>query len=351
MAVVKYKCPPQGDIGSATFSDDIVGLQLVAGGGLTNANFEFSTNLVEKINRQFNIGAFSDPISLNDLNIATIEESKRLVAKNLEVYPNFDLSEVTNFTLYGSLTKRMSTSVQKIVRFFPGALEVSSANTVFQTGITAYDIVYNQVDDETSLKIPLNWIKNPFEIQYGVDATRNLLLSEIEVSPLRDLTVEFKKYSLFLGDKEYILVDLEPTTQINTSLDIIVSGNPFNNDPLTYETLVIRPNSIYTENSFNDYFDEVENFLLNRLITPVYTSNFTYPIENDDGTTVGFVFVSSSVSLLLLLWLLIDCLDTIDDGIYGLLYFVRGNRTIGFIVDVAVDMYSLFFLLDSLEVQ
>ena len=177
MAVVKYKCPPQGDIGSATFSDDIVGFQLVAGGGLTNANFEFSTNLVEKINREFNIGAFSDPISLNDLNISTIEETKKLVAKNLEVYPNFDLSEVTNFTLYGSLTKRISTSIQKIVRFFPGAIEASSANTVFQTGITAYDISYNPVIDETVLKIPLNWIKNPFEIQYSVNATRDLLLS------------------------------------------------------------------------------------------------------------------------------------------------------------------------------
>jgi len=284
MAVVKYKCPPQGDIGSATFSDDIVGLQLVAGGGLTNANFEFSTNLVEKINREFNIGAFSDPISLNDLNISTIEESKRLVAKNLEVYPNFDLSEVTNFTLYGSLTKRISTSIQKIVRFFPGAIEVSSANTVFQTGITAYDISYNPVIDETVLKIPLNWIKNPFEIQYSVNATRDLLLSEVVVSPLRDLTVEFNKYSLFVNNGEYIVVDIEPTTETSKSLDIIVSGNPFNNDPLTYQTLVLRPNTLYTENSFNDYFDEVENFLLNRLVSPVYTSNFTYPIENEDGT-------------------------------------------------------------------
>jgi len=284
MTVVKYKCPPQGDIGSATFSDDIVGFQLVAGGGLTNANFEFSTNLVEKINRNFNIGAFTDPISLQDLNISSIEETKNLVAKNLEVYPNFDLSQVTNFTLYGSLSKRMSTSVEKIVRFFPAAIEVSSANTFFQTGITAYDIVFNPILNETALKLPLNWLKNPFEIQYGTDATRNLALSEIQVSPLRDLTVEFQKYSIFVNDNEYIVVDLEPTTPSSVSLDIIVSGNPFNNDPLSYQTIILRPNTLYTENSFTEYFDEVENFLLNRLVNPIYTANFTYPLENEDGT-------------------------------------------------------------------
>ncbi len=35
MAIVKYKCPPQTASGEGTFSDDLVGFQLVAGGGLT----------------------------------------------------------------------------------------------------------------------------------------------------------------------------------------------------------------------------------------------------------------------------------------------------------------------------
>jgi len=67
--MVKYKCPPQGPTGASTFSDNIVGLQLVQGGGLTNANFDFTTTVVEKVNRSFDIGTFSTPISLNDLGI------------------------------------------------------------------------------------------------------------------------------------------------------------------------------------------------------------------------------------------------------------------------------------------
>jgi hypothetical protein len=56
MAVNKYKCPPQTASGQGTFSDNIVGFQLVGGGGLTQANFEFTTSITEKQDRTFTIG-------------------------------------------------------------------------------------------------------------------------------------------------------------------------------------------------------------------------------------------------------------------------------------------------------
>ena len=37
----------------------------------------------------------------------------------MKVYPNFDLSQVTNFKQYGSLVKRLSSSVTKIINYFP----------------------------------------------------------------------------------------------------------------------------------------------------------------------------------------------------------------------------------------
>ena len=46
----KYFYPPRPASGAATFSDNIVGLQTVDGGGLTQGNFEFTTNVVEKVN-------------------------------------------------------------------------------------------------------------------------------------------------------------------------------------------------------------------------------------------------------------------------------------------------------------
>jgi len=49
MANKKYRYPPSPPNAKGTFSDDLVGFQLVDGGGLTQANFEFTTNVVEKV--------------------------------------------------------------------------------------------------------------------------------------------------------------------------------------------------------------------------------------------------------------------------------------------------------------
>ena len=284
MAVIKYKWPPQTDTGASTFSDDLVGVQLVAGGGLTNANFEFTTGLTEKQNRKFNIGAFSSPISLDDLDLKSVEESKVLIAKNLQVYPNFDLSQITNFTLFGSLTKRMSTSISRIINYFPAGIESLSQNLNFQTGLTAVNMYYDKVLDETYLELPLNRIRNPFDIDFTTTATRNFELSEIEVSPLRNLTVEYLNYSIFVNSSEYNVIFLDPVDDTDTVLKLYVTGNPFSGLSATTADIVLRPNTFYTEKSFNDFFDEVEKFLLNRLILPIYTATFQVPQENDDGT-------------------------------------------------------------------
>ena len=284
MAIIKYKWPPQTDTGDSTFSDDLVGVQLVAGGGLTNANFNFTTGITEKQNRTFNIGAFSDPISLSDLDLKSIEESKVLIAKNLQVYPNFDLSEITNFTLFGSLTKRISTSITRIINYFPASVECLTNNLNFQTGLTAVNISFNKILNETYLEIPLNWIRNPFDIDFTTNATRNFELSEVEQSPLRNLTVQYKNYSIFVNNSEYNVVFLDPTDETDNYLKLYVNGNPFSGMSATTDSIILRPNTNYTEKSFNDFFDEVEKFLLNRLIQPIYTATFQVPQENNDGT-------------------------------------------------------------------
>jgi len=73
MATNKYKCPPQPASGQGTFSDNLVGFQLVDGGGFTQGNFEFTTSISEKQERTFSIGSFSEPISLDTLNISNVE--------------------------------------------------------------------------------------------------------------------------------------------------------------------------------------------------------------------------------------------------------------------------------------
>lgn len=280
----KYTCPPQTATGAGTFADDLVGFQLVQGGGLTQGNFEFTQAVTEKSNRTFEVGAFSAPITLDTLQIDSILESKRIVADNYKVYPNFDLTDVTNFTLYGSLTKRISTSVQHIINFFPASFESNFYQPNFGTGNTATNIIYDQITDETTFDIDVENLFNPFGIDTSENAVNNFLSREIQVSPLRNFTSENLKYALFTTAGTYDIVFIVPSSASTSgTLTITIKGNPFSGVSTTTENLLFRPNDYEVEVVFQQDFDEVERFLLNRLISPPYTSIFQVPQQNEQG--------------------------------------------------------------------
>ena len=227
MAINKFSCPPQAS-GQGSFSDNIVGLQLVGGGGLTQGNFEFTSSTNEKVDRTFYTGSFSDKVNLNSLGLESVSQSKALVENNYKVYPNFDLSVITNFVLYGSMTKRLSTSVTTIISKFPAGLESTFLGINYSTGTTAENIVYNSLNDETSFELNVARIRNPFDIDFTVNSTRNLELRETGVSPLRDLPVQYANYSLYLNGSGYNLKGVVPTTGTTSGyLKIYVKGNPF----------------------------------------------------------------------------------------------------------------------------
>ena len=284
MAIKKYTCPPQSASGSGTFSDNLVGFQLVDGGGFTQGNFEFTETLSEKKDRSFNIGTFSEPMSLDSMNVKSVEESRLIQAKNFRVFPNFDLSQVTNFTLYGSLVKRISSSITNIINYFPAALEVTPFLFNFTRAESAVNISYDPVENETYFEIPIDVIKNPFDIEYSINATRNLELRELKVSELRNFTTNYQKYCLILGDNKYNITSFTPTNENSTTLKMYVDGNPFSGQSISYLYYAIRPTDVYVSKTFNETLDEVEQFLLNRSSVPQYTSTFTKVSEAEDGT-------------------------------------------------------------------
>ena len=285
MATEKFTCPPQTASGAGTFSDNLVGFQLVAGGGLTQGNFEFSTGITEKTNRTFTTGAFSNPINLEGLGVNSVIQSKAIFENNFKVYPNFDISQVTNFTSYGSMVKRISTSVETIINIFPAALEVTFMDENYLTGVTATNILYNPILNETSLELNVSKIRNPFDIDFTVNSTRNLELREIQVSPLRNMTTQYTKYSLYFSGVGYNVVFIDPTTSLTSGvLKIYLNGDVFSGKTEIYDDLVIRPNDFEVNRVFNDGLDEVQRFLLNRNVIPVYTATFQVPKDNDDGS-------------------------------------------------------------------
>ena len=291
MASNNIYCPPQSSAANQ-FSNNLVGVQLVTGGGLTQANFNFTTGISEKQNRTFTIGTFSDPINLESMNIQNQVEAADILSTNYRVYPNYDLSQVTNFTQYGSLVKRLSVSVTKIINYFPGGLEVNPVTPKFAKQETAINISYDQQSNDTTLEIYLTSIQNPFEIDYSQNAETNMMFYEMPVSPLRNMKLEYKKYVLYVNGTQYPLNYLYPTTSNSTTLKIIVDGNPFNGYSSTSDYLVVRPNDYEINKVFNLNFDSVENFLLNRNINPPYTAQFFVPTEQDDGS---YLIIKESV--------------------------------------------------------
>jgi hypothetical protein len=275
---------PIGASGAQTPFDNLVGNQTVQGGGLTQGNFEWSYGISEKNNRNFNIGVFQLPVSLENLNLDSINQSRELIAKEYRVYPNFDLSNVTTFTIFGSLQKRFEVSVQRIINFFPAGIEIDLFYYDFTSGNTATGITYNSVSNETELTIDVARIKNPFSLDYSVNSKVNLQNREQEFSPLRDLTNTYRNYSLVVDDIPYQIIDFTPSNSLYTGIiKVIVIGNPFSGVSTTDKSLVIRPNDYYVEKAFSENFDEVEKFLLNRLAQPPYTATFNVPIQTDGG--------------------------------------------------------------------
>jgi hypothetical protein len=281
----KYFYPPRPGSGAATFSDNIVGLQTVQGGGLTQGNFEFTTSVTEKVNRKFNVGAFSEPVNLSDLDIDDLTQSRRIQATQFRVYPNYDVSQVLNFSMYGSLAKRFQVSVTQIINYFPAALDVQFQNLEFVTGATASNIQYDSVNNETYFEVNVGRINNPFDIDYSVSAATNLNLREITVSPYRNLYNTYLEYCISINENIFNVVSFSPSETLSSGyIRFYVSGAPFGTTASTsFDNYEIRPNDFVVDRVFAETFDEVEKFLVNRLVRPEYTAIFQVPQQNEDG--------------------------------------------------------------------
>jgi hypothetical protein len=99
------------------------------------------------------------------------------------------------------------------------------------------------------------------------------------------MTTQFAKYSLYYSGNGYDVTFIEPTQSLTSgTLKIYLKGNVFSGQTEVFDDIVIRPNDREVNRVFNEDLDEVQRFLLNRNVVPVYTAIFKLPGESDDGT-------------------------------------------------------------------
>ena len=316
MASNRFRYPPAPGHGGDTFSDNLVGNQYTDGSSLmTTGTFTVAQDYSRPISTEYNLGVFTSPITLESLDLDNENTAKTFVKNSLEIFVNNDTNELSSFVLYGSLTKRLSVAVENIVNFFPGAIFADGMDENYISGnTTAYNIGYNNINDETTFRVNVNRLSNPFNIEFTTNGslaqlglTPQQLLNNLEmfgnsadtvvrisdgsINKLRNLTTEFKDYVITfsgaLGEKNYKIINLVPQTINTTFIELTVKGNPFNwftntATTTTTSTYYITPNTTKSEEFFNDLKD-IEAFLLNRECSPIYTATFKLVRETNEG--------------------------------------------------------------------
>jgi hypothetical protein len=114
-----------------------------------------------------------------------------------------------------------------------------------------------------------------------------------ESNQLRDLRTGYLSYSISNNGIEYPLIDFTGSTyQVNDYLYFKVKGNVFSgvtNSNISYH---IKPNKTQQDTFFNA-LPEFEYYLLNRKVTPIYTSTYDYPILGSNG---AILYISESIT-------------------------------------------------------
>lgn len=239
--------------GSSVFGDNLVGLQSTNGTPLFSfGDFSITTNLQPT---QGILPMVGHPLMYNYQNNG--------YNTNLNIFINFNYSDITNYANYGSLAERLRSAVNGIINDFPAGIYYNQ---------TVYNLNYDLLTNTTQFQIPIPFIYNPYNITLTNDG---LIESSLSGNTLRNLVKNYTKFILDYNNQENPLISL---TSDDSYLTITVNGDIFSASTVSF---MIKPNYLERESSFKQ-FDEIQQFLLNRDSNPQYTATFNYRRYIDD---------------------------------------------------------------------
>jgi hypothetical protein len=98
-------------------------------------------------------------------------------------------------------------------------------------------------------------------------------------------------YCIAINDNIFNVISFTPSQTLSTGfIEFIVSGAPFGTTATTTnEEFQVRPNDFVVDRIFAEDFDEVQKFLLNRLIRPEYTAIFQVPQQNESDNFLQII--------------------------------------------------------------
>lgn len=243
--------------------------------------FTVKTNLSDRKIRDTSmyLENFSDPVTLDNLNVATNNVELTLSDFN-GIKLNFDRTETTNHSYFGSLKDKFKFSITNIVDKFPASLYIN--NEYNEVLLTILNYNYDPASNRTSFKVPVNAITNNFNLK--IYQSDNIFLNTND--GIKNLTNSYNKYSLWNFENEYPVLSFTGATLVDNYIHLVVLGNPYPNiNSSALKTFHIKPNYENYVN-FLSGLDDFESYLLSRDSTPKYTSIFKVPNEDAEGNTI-----------------------------------------------------------------
>jgi len=285
---------------NADFSPNLVGYQIVQGQLTLLSNFYTSSTNIAKTTEYYSTDSFSQPINLNSLSVSA-SESQKLLDNNLKLVLNLDKSDLFNYTLFGSLREHIKASITSIIKKWPASLYIDkyvSGNTLN----TVLEYRYVAATDSAYFKIPVSAVYNKFQINIkknpntyqGWDGIKMMskdfykydLIYPIASEVSADGTYVGNSPGFFSSTQEHSVIAFTGTSVASPNyVHFKVKGNPFTGTTLGIlsDNFHIRPKTLYKE-KFYDKLGSLDGFLLNRQVTPIYTSEFKVPTEGPTGT-------------------------------------------------------------------
>ncbi len=180
----KFYYPPAPGNGKGTFSDNLVGMQITEGSPqMTLGNFSISDSSSSKQEISFDLGGFSGPITLEQLDAGDTNLSRQALNYSLLVDFNYDYSDISNLVLYGSLKERLRVSAQEIVNFFPAALYCNGVDIIVNSSGNTVENISYEVPDQNTIVVS------------GIDKA---LVGEVSANMLTNIGIK----SVILGHSE-----------------------------------------------------------------------------------------------------------------------------------------------------
>jgi len=284
------KTPNQYASGAETFSDNLVGFQVVDGvSQMTNTSFNIDRIIPEKDSKTFQTQPFSDFLTLDTINQEesqqdTTNTTTSSSTKTSDKIKFYDAKDDGSKSLFGSLSRRLNVAVNNIITKFPAALYVDIDSPIKTTNLSAESVVYDLKTKQTTFQVQNSLIFNPLDILL-VEPKSNT--KPTTTNTIRNFYSSYTKYVIEISGATYNIVNY---TEVDTTnkITLQVNGDCFSGQTGYTASYLIRPNNGIVEEFYSN-LDELEIILMNRETIPMYQAPFKVPRDLNGGSSTELV--------------------------------------------------------------